>query len=141
MPKGRDAKFRHGKPMRPVDWEQVKKLAALHCTQTEICDFLEIDGNTLRVACAEVYGVYLKDKLEEWRSHGKISLRRNQFKQSEKNASMAIFLGKQYLGQTDDYGIAHKGDVKIDVVTYGSSTPKPWGGSTDGEESDQDSSI
>ena len=31
----------------------------------------------------------------------KISLRRNQLKLSEKSASMAIFLGKNYLGQRD----------------------------------------
>ena len=32
---------------------------------------------------------------------GKSSLRRIQFRLAEKNASMAIFLGKQYLGQKD----------------------------------------
>ena len=31
----------------------------------------------------------------------KIKLRRNQFKLSEKSAAMAIFLGKNYLGQRD----------------------------------------
>ena len=31
----------------------------------------------------------------------KISLRKNQLKLSEKSAAMAIFLGKQYLGQRD----------------------------------------
>ena len=34
-------------------------------------------------------------------SLGKISLRRIQFKQAETNPSMAIWLGKQILGQTD----------------------------------------
>lgn len=32
---------------------------------------------------------------------GKISLRRAQFRLAEKNANMAIWLGKQYLRQTD----------------------------------------
>ena len=32
---------------------------------------------------------------------GKISLRRYQFQQAEKNTTMAIWLGKQYLGQTE----------------------------------------
>ena len=32
----------------------------------------------------------------------KIKLRRNQFKLSEKSASMAIWLGKQYLNQRDN---------------------------------------
>lgn len=33
---------------------------------------------------------------------GKSSLRRAQWKLAEKNASMAIWLGKQYLGQRDE---------------------------------------
>lgn len=36
------------------------------------------------------------------RSDGKISLRRSQFALAKKNAAMAIFLGKQYLGQSDN---------------------------------------
>lgn len=35
------------------------------------------------------------------RGKGKISLRRHQMRLAEKNATMAIWLGKQYLGQTD----------------------------------------
>lgn len=36
------------------------------------------------------------------RGSGKISLRRAQFELAKKNAAMAIFLGKQYLGQSDN---------------------------------------
>ena len=40
--------------------------------------------------------------MKELHECGKASLRRTQFKIAEKgNANMAIFLGKQYLGQTD----------------------------------------
>ena len=35
------------------------------------------------------------------RGVGKISLRRHQWRLAEKNANMAIWLGKQYLGQSD----------------------------------------
>ena len=38
---------------------------------------------------------------KEKRGLGKISLRRNQWRLAEKNATMAIWLGKQYLGQKD----------------------------------------
>ena len=43
---------------------------------------------------AEIYG--------QKREAGKISLRRSQFQMAQTNPTMAIFLGKQYLGQTDD---------------------------------------
>ena len=38
---------------------------------------------------------------KEKRGLGKISLRRNQWRLAEKSATMAIWLGKQYLGQKD----------------------------------------
>ena len=37
----------------------------------------------------------------EKRQKGRASLRRSQFRLAEKNATMAIWLGKQYLGQKD----------------------------------------
>ena len=45
---------------------------------------------------------------KEKRGVGKISLRRAQFRLAEKNANMAIWLGKQYLGQSDrgEYTVA-----------------------------------
>ena len=36
-----------------------------------------------------------------------MSLRRTQFKLAEKNPTMAIFLGKQYLGQRDNIEVEH----------------------------------
>ena len=41
------------------------------------------------------------DAYERYSAGGKISLRRYQWKMAEHNCSMAIFLGKQYLGQSD----------------------------------------
>ena len=41
------------------------------------------------------------DTWKKYSARGKISIRRNQLKLSEKSAAMAIFLGKQYLGQRD----------------------------------------
>lgn len=37
-----------------------------------------------------------------------MSLRRTQFKLAEKNPTMAIWLGKQYLGQRDNIEVEHK---------------------------------
>lgn len=41
------------------------------------------------------------DIFAQKRTPGQISLRRSQFRLAEKNASMGIWLGKQYLGQSD----------------------------------------
>ena len=50
----------------------------------------------------------------------KIKLRRNQFKLSEKNAAMAIFLGKNYLGQKDYFESDNKDALaKLDQILDG----------------------
>lgn len=46
--------------------------------------------------------------------NGKIALRRFQLQQAEKNPTMAIWLGKQYLGQTDK--IESKSEVKLPIL-------------------------
>ncbi|MBM7045428.1 hypothetical protein [Rhizobium lusitanum] len=45
------------------------------------------------------------EALERGKEMGKTSLRRTQFRLAQKNASMAIFLGKNYLDQTDKQDI------------------------------------
>ena len=43
----------------------------------------------------------LSEVYAEKRQKGRASLRRSQFRLAEKSATMAIWLGKQYLGQKD----------------------------------------
>ena len=84
-----------GRPKFQIDYVTVEKLAHIHCTKQEIASFLGCSVDTLdRDANFEVY---YKKGLDG----GKMSLRRMQFKLAEKNSAMAIFLGKQYLGQKD----------------------------------------
>jgi hypothetical protein len=83
------------RPKIKIDYDIVEKLANIQCTQEEIASFLEVSVRTLQ-RDEEFCRLYKKGQ-----DSGKMSLRRYQFKQAEKNASMAIFLGKQYLGQKD----------------------------------------
>jgi len=90
------------------DYKKFESLCAIQCTQQEICSIMEdIDHRTLARLIAERYldedGNPL-DYANAYKKHaatGKASLRRSQFKLAERNATMAIFLGKQYLGQRD----------------------------------------
>jgi hypothetical protein len=50
-----------------------------------------------------------RDIYEDGKGQGLTSLRRTQFRLAEKNAAMAIFLGKNYLGQTDKQEHQHTG--------------------------------
>ena len=83
------------RPKKEIDYEAVEKLASIQCTQEEIASFLNLSVRTLQ-RDDEFCRLYKKGQ-----ENGKMSLRRIQFKLAEKNTSMAIFLGKQYLGQKD----------------------------------------
>lgn len=78
-----------------------EKLCALMCTEQEICGFFGITDKTLARWCKETYGLRFSEAFKVYSMDGKISLRRMQFRLAEKSAGMAIFLGKQYLGQSD----------------------------------------
>lgn len=124
----------HQSRVKEVDWETIKKLAAMQCTTEEIASFFGFSRQVLYRAAIEVYDRPIKELLDEWRLGGHCSLRRNQWKLAEKNAAMAIFLGKQYLGQIDDFKMRHSGDVGIQVVHYGDEEPQQWSGSSDLED-------
>ena len=71
------------------------------CTEPEICNVFNISEDTLNRWCKREYKTTFAETYKKFSAHGKASLRRAQFKLAEKNAAMAIFLGKNYLGQTD----------------------------------------
>ena len=84
-------------------------LVGLGCLQDEICWFFRdesgkpISEDTLTRWCKREFGC----NFAEYRSQNgmmamKIKLRRNQLMLSEKNAAMAIWLGKQILNQVEN---------------------------------------
>ena len=89
------------RPSKEIDKIQFEKLCGLQCTKEEICGFLDITDKTLDKWCKRIYKLSFSEVFKQKRVTGKISLRRSQFRLAEKNASMAIWLGKQYLDQTD----------------------------------------
>lgn len=81
--------------------DDFEKLCALQCTEPEVCAFFDVTDKTLARWCKETYGRSFSEVFKEKRKLGHISLRRSQFKLAEKSAAMAIFLGKNWLGQKD----------------------------------------
>lgn len=90
-----------GRPQKEIKWDQFEQLCALQCTQSEIASFLKINEDTLRSRSRENYGEDYSALYKKFAEVGKCSVRRNQFVLSKKNASMAIWLGKIWLGQRD----------------------------------------
>lgn len=96
-----------GRPKKVIDYEAVEKLANIQCTQEEIASFLNLSVRTLQ-RDEEFCRIYKKGQ-----DNGKMSLRRIQYKLAEKNATMALWLGKQYLGQKDTFEVESKQLVKV----------------------------
>ncbi len=84
-----------------IDKKLFENLCGLQCTLSEMCDAFDVTDKTLNEWCRTTYGSTFSEVFKVKRGKGLISLRRMQWKHAEKNASMAIFLGKQYLGQKD----------------------------------------
>ena len=97
-----------GRPRKEFDKKTFEDLCSLGCSQEEICWFFRDEKgkpaniDTLSRWCVRTYKMTFQEYFKKTGLMGlKIKLRRNQFKLSEKSAAMAIFLGKQYLGQRD----------------------------------------
>lgn len=89
------------RPRKEIDKDQFEKLCGLQCTLEEIAGWFQCSPDTIERWSKRTYGIGFADAFKRFSQSGKISLRRYQFKIAEKNAAMAIFLGKQYLGQRD----------------------------------------
>lgn len=99
-----------GRPKKEIDYISVEKLANIQCTQEEIANFLGLSVRTLQ-RDEEFCRIYKKGQ-----DNGKMSLRRMQYKLAEKNPTMAIWLGKQYLKQRDTFEVESTQLVKVEEL-------------------------
>lgn len=101
-----------GRRPKEIDQKQFENLCGLQCTYDEICSWFDVTDKTLNSWCKRTYGKNFSEVFNEKRGRGKISLRRTQWELAKKNASMAIFLGKQYLGQSDQGCVVTEKDIR-----------------------------
>ena len=105
---------------KPIDAEQFKKLCGLQCTLVEIASFFDVSEDTIERWCKRELKDTFAECFKKYSASGKISLRRNQFRIAEKNAAMAIFLGKNYLGQRDSVEYEDRESLaKLDAILQG----------------------
>lgn len=111
------AKNAGGRPRVKIDITELEKLCVLQCTQAEIAAFFGIGTATLeRYARKAEY----RDVMERGYLKGKISVRRKQMQLMESgNVTMAIWLGKQLLGQKDkvEHGGPDGAPIELNVTT------------------------
>ena len=91
-----------GRPRKEIDKKQFESLCEIHCTLEEIASVFSCDTKTLETWCKREYdGLNFSDVYKRFSSYGNKSLRRWQFEHAKRSVPMAIFLGKNWLGQTD----------------------------------------
>mgnify|MGYP001210679367 CR=1 FL=1 len=93
------------KSYKRLDIDKVEMLASFGCTHFEIAKFFQCDESTIRNSYKEV--------METGREKMKLRLRQLQWKHAELgNTSLLIFLGKNYLNQTDKAQVDHIGNLE-----------------------------
>lgn len=90
-----------GRPKKELSKDEFEKLCELQCTKEEIAGWFDVSEDTVERWCKSTYDANFAVVFGQKRSKGKISLRRAQFQLAKTNATMAIWLGKQWLGQRD----------------------------------------
>ncbi|MCK4793831.1 MAG: hypothetical protein KAV87_59430 [Desulfobacteraceae bacterium] len=110
-----------GRPKKPIDWKEAEKLCALQCSEVEIADWFHVSVDTLVRRLREEKQASFAEFFTLYRVSGKIALRRNLFRLSEKYPQAAIFLAKNWLGMKDIHELEGGDKPIILKVVYDSS--------------------
>lgn len=109
--------IKNGRPRKEFDQDVFEKLCGLQCTQEEIANWFDMCRDTLITRIEETYNESFSTAFKKFSDEGRMSLRRYQFQMAKTNTTMAIWLGKQYLGQKDENYLRPDGIKKI-VIEY-----------------------
>ncbi len=107
-----------------IDQSQFEKLCKMQCTEEEIAGWFDCSVDTIERWCKRTYGKRFAEVFAQKREGGKASLRATQFKLAQKSPAMAIFLGKNWLGQTDRMEqrvtvVDEEAQAEIDRILWG----------------------
>lgn len=119
MAESEKTKTKHagGRPRKYIDKQVFEQLCGLQCTLEEMEAFFDCDHKTISRWCKDTYeGKRFSQVFKEKRAIGKISLRRKQMRLAERSAAMAIFLGKNLLGQKDTPEEVMAADDSVSIV-------------------------
>lgn len=108
------------RPRKEIDADQFKKLCEIQCTLEEIAGFFDVSADTIERWCKRELHMSFAESFKTYSAVGKTSLRRYQYHLAEKNTAMAIWLGKQWLGQRETIEYEDKeGIARLDAILQG----------------------
>lgn len=106
-----------GRPRLDINWEQLDKLCGLQCTILEIASYFDCSVDTIENRIKEAHGTNFSEYFSKKRGKGKIALRRKQYEAAlAGNTTLLIWLGKQYLGQSDKQENTNIEGVKVNEI-------------------------
>ena len=106
------------RPQIEIDWETVKNLCGIQCTGQEIADVLDISYDTLERRVKSEFKMSFADYIKKNSANGKMSLRRKQYETAMSgNTTMLVWLGKQYLGQTDKQVTENTSRIEVSTLS------------------------
>ena len=127
-----------GRPRKPISKKTFEELCRIQCTEEEICDVLDVSRQSLNRWARETYGANFGQVYKKYREGGKASLRRSQWALAKTNATMAIWLGKQMLNQSDS-PVEVNARVSNNLIEALKSTASAdWAGDQDDAKTEED---
>lgn len=123
-----------GRPRIEIDEKLFQNLCGMMCTLDEIAGVFECSPDTIERWCKRTYDLTFADTFKRYSANGKMSLRRYQFELAKRSAAMAIFLGKNYLGQTDHVEIVDNSPIeRLDAILGSLKATAQQTGGNDGK--------
>lgn len=95
-------------------WEQFQALCEIQCTAVEVCSVMGVCEETLNRLCEERLGMRFSEYIKSAAAGGRTSLRRMQWEAAKTgNPTILIWLGKQYLEQSDKQEVSITEPIRI----------------------------
>ena len=112
------------KPLHQLDYKKLDAMCAIHCTGEECAAILGISYDTLNRALKRDGNKGFADYFKQKGASGKMSLRRKQYDHAMGgNSTMLIWLGKQWLGQSDKVDQSDVEEAQPLTINFNVSDP------------------
>lgn len=112
---------KRGPKIIEIDWEQFDKLCHIQCTLREISNWFSCSEDTIERRVKEHSGLKFADYYDQKRSKGLVSIRRKQYEVAMSGSiPLLIWLGKQYLGQSDNQNVGadHLKEIELTITKH-----------------------
>lgn len=87
--------------MKEITRKELEDILLCQCNKNEVLDYFCCTEKDLDNFCKKEYNKTFSQLQKEQNSLGKANLRKLQFEHAKQSVQMAIWLGKQYLGQEE----------------------------------------